>query len=675
MAEPLDHSRLKKMVDYAIDEMASAREGSQQARRYYDSAQLTPAEIAVLKKRKQPPLIINRIKRKIDAMVGLEQKGRVDPRALPRNPQDEDGADIATKALVYVDDVSRFDQKRSQFCYNLAIEGYGGVEINVRKTADGYDPDILRLRFEEIFFDPHSRELDFSDAGYKGIEKWMSLAKAKDFCRRFNQEMDEATLDDMLKHAMNNASSDTSEDRPTGASPRAWGDPKTQRVKLAYMYYEADGVWRLALFTGGGVIYDEPSPFLDYSDDPNGVPACGIEIQACYIDQENNRYGIVTDMIPMQDEINKRRSKLLHMLNSRQTMGAQGAVEDVAKMKRELAQPDGHIEYLQDPLATRPSFEIVPNGDQTQGQFELLQESKSEIDMLGPNASLLGQLEGSQSGRAIIAQQQAGMAELAPFYDAMNDWTLRVYRQMWNRIRQFWDGPRWIRVTDEEGSAQFVGINQPVPGMVNPDGTPAVENPVSQLDVDIIIDVSPEYASLQYEQFQTLTELAKSGMIQLPPDVIIEASSLRNKAKLLEKLKGGDDPQAAQMQQMQQQMQMQMAELEMRLKAAEAGLKEAQTAKAQAEAQATMAGIGQPDAPQQPEPPDQKPMLDFEAKRAALAEQAREHDDKMRLEWSKHQASTTLAREGAAADEQVKAAQAAKLRRPEPKKTAARASA
>jgi hypothetical protein len=195
--------------------------------------------------------------------------------------------------------------------------------------------------------------------------------------------------------------------------------------------------------------------------------------------------------------------------------------------------------------------------------------------MLGPNASLLGQLEGDQSGRAIIAQQQAGMAELAPFYDNLKDWTLRVYRAMWNRIRQFWKEPRWIRVTDETEGLQFLGINQPqvdpTTGQpaVGPDGKPVVENEVSALDIDIIIDMTPEYASLQQEEFQSLVELAKSGMVQFPPDVLIEASSLRNKRKIIEKM---NSPEEAQMKQQATQLQFQE--------------KQAQVAKLTAEAQA-----------------------------------------------------------------------------------------
>ena len=59
-------------------------------------------ELAELRKRGQPPVIDNRIKTKIDYLVGLEKQQRVKPKAFPRTPQHEDDADGATEALRYV---------------------------------------------------------------------------------------------------------------------------------------------------------------------------------------------------------------------------------------------------------------------------------------------------------------------------------------------------------------------------------------------------------------------------------------------------------------------------------------------------------------------------------------------------------------------------------------------
>ena len=42
------------------------------------------------------------------------------------------------------------------------------------------------------------------------------------------------------------------------------------------------------------------------------------------------------------------------------------------------------------------------------------------------------------------------MIELGSLLDDLRHLDRRVYRMVWNRIRQFWTGQRWIRVTDDE---------------------------------------------------------------------------------------------------------------------------------------------------------------------------------------------------------------------------------
>jgi hypothetical protein len=560
MAElPID--KLRQMAETAADLTSTARVASERDRDFYSGHQWTAEEIATLQKRKQPVLTINRIQRKIDAMVGIEQRGRTDPRALARNPSGEQAADVATKALVYVDDITRFDHKRSGAFENMLIEGYGGVEIVAVQKGGRVDVAVNRLRWEEIVFDPHSREKDFSDAAFLGTMKWMSVDAAIETLRPWYQgEEPIEEVIDIPRHF--EADGETYDDRPY-KSVQFWADSKLRRVRVAQMYYRRDGLWYLAIFVGMGVIFNAPSPYQD----EDGQPTCPIELMTAYIDRDNNRFGLVRSMISMQEEINARRSKILHQLNSRQTMGAKGAVS-VENLKAELAKPDGHVEIDAD-LASGareagiPAFQVIPTNDQITGQFNLLVESKNEIDMLGPNASLLGQLQGQQSGRAILAQQQAGLVELSPIYDSLRDWTLRVYRQMWQRIRQYWADERWIRVTDDAQAPQFIAINRqvgvtaqidPATGQMIP--VPVFENSVAEMDVDIVINDAPDFATLRQEEFEQLAQMAQQG-IPIPPEMLIEASSIRNKAKVLEAMKAQQEA-AMQAQAMAAQAQMQI---------------------------------------------------------------------------------------------------------------------
>lgn len=571
----LELQKLKMMVQNAADLTQESRAASERDRDYYDEHQWTAEEIATLNRRKQPVITINRIKRKVDAMVGLEQRMRVDPKAFPRNPNDEEVADVATKALTFIDDNTHFDAKRSAAFENLIVEGFGGVEVLVEERRGQFEVVINRLRWEELFFDPHSREKDFGDAAYVGTQKWMDVDAAMSALSGA-WEGDEDELQELLQTSMTSTETgETYEDRPYENNSFRWADKRQRRVRVAHMYYKNKGVWHLVIFVSGGEIWHDKSPYQD----EDGNPTCPIHLMTAYIDRENRRYGPVRSMISQQDEINKRRSKLLHQLNSRQTIGVKGAVDSVSSMKRELAAPDGHvdvnIEAFEDAarVGMKP-FDIVQQNDQIQGQFSLLQESKSEIDMIGPNPSLIGQTEGQASGRAIMAQQQAGMAELAPLYDSLRDWTLRVYSAMWERVRQFWTDERWIRVTDQTTNKNdWIGVNIPTGGFTQvmdpqtgqPTLQPEMQNVLAEMDVDIIIEDTPDHITLQHEQFEQLSEMAAQG-IPIPPEMIIKASSLKDKAEVLEML---EQQRMAKMQAQQQAMQQegQLRQVEVQTKA------------------------------------------------------------------------------------------------------------
>ncbi len=236
---------LRKKAEQASDLTEQARKRAERCRDYFDSKQYTAAEEVALKRRKQPLVWENLIRNKVNSVVGVEMQGRVDPRALPRQPDDQQAADLATMALVYVDDLTRFDTTRSEVARNMAIEGFGGVEVVVKQRPGGIDPDIIRLRWEEIFYDPFSREADFSDAEFMGVQKWLHIDRALEYCRPFAGGRPDDELRGMLEASLTLGGS-TYDDRPDGQT--AWGDKKGKRVKLAYMYYRSEGQWFLALF-------------------------------------------------------------------------------------------------------------------------------------------------------------------------------------------------------------------------------------------------------------------------------------------------------------------------------------------------------------------------------------------------------------------------------------------
>ena len=106
--------RYCKQFEEAENLTRPAREKSELCRDYFDDKQHTEDEEKALRDRGQPVVTFNEIKPKVKTMLGLEKQTRKDPKAFPRNPDDEDAARAATDAIRYVCDDSRWDDKRSR---------------------------------------------------------------------------------------------------------------------------------------------------------------------------------------------------------------------------------------------------------------------------------------------------------------------------------------------------------------------------------------------------------------------------------------------------------------------------------------------------------------------------------------------------------------------------------
>lgn len=541
--------KLVRQFEEAQDQGRDARAEAERDRDYYDGKQLTPEEVQTLEQRGQPPIVFNRIKPKIDSLLGFERKMRTDPKAFPRTPKHEQEADSITDAIRYVLDDQRWDVKRSEVAENLFVEGAGAITVTVREGRGGIDVVLNTVPWDRFYYDPYSRRRDFSDASYMGVVVWMDSEETE---AQFGAEAAKL-VDTTLENR--DWSGETYDDRPKDT---VWLDSRRKRVRVCQHYWKQGGKWMHAIFCRGGFLM--PPAESPYKDE-DGNPECCIVATSSYVDRDNNRYGAVRQMVSPQDEINKRRSKALHYLNSRQVIADDGAVPDVQQAKIELAKPNGWV-------TKNPGMELQVNDpiQMAAGEMQLLAEAKAEIDASGVNPALEGDLK-APSGRAVEALQQAGLAEMAVMFDALRDHGWRTYRAVWNRIRQYWTDERWIRVTDDERNLRWVGLNAPQKdemGMpvMGPDGQPMLQNPVAELDVDIVMYDAPDSINIQSEQFEMLTEMWKAAPDRIPLEMVIEASTLRNKEKLIEAIKAPQQPNPEAMQVQQRGAMAEIAETE-----------------------------------------------------------------------------------------------------------------
>jgi len=499
----LEHLR-RQYSDYLGSKSAEIEE-AQESRRYRHGSQWTEREIRKLRSRGQPVVTFNRVSRKINAVVGLLERLRQDPKGFARTPKHEDGAELATAVLNYALDQNDWKSISPDCAEDGATSAIGGLEIIV-EAGDQGDPDITISRVDprEFFYDPRSMRADFSDATYMGIHKWMDYGLVAELW----PDSAAAVRDGV-------ATNGGLDDGPTQADRQMrWVNVRERTVRVVEHWYREAGGWSYCFFTGDIELERGRSPFLDNK----GKSACRLIMYSNMIDQDDDRYGFVRDLKSPQDEINHRRSKALHALNSRKIRASRGAVDDVEIARREEARPDGFIE-INDANA---KYEVEQGQVDFQGNMAFLTDAKQEIDNFGPNPSLVGEGGKNQSGRAIQLLQQAGIAELGPFLLRYRGWKIRVYRAIWNAVQQFWTSERWIRVTDSDGLSQFVQVNGVEAG---PMGQQQLVNALGALDVDILIDEGPDNVNAMADAFDTLLALAQNGQ-QIPPDVIISLSSL-----------------------------------------------------------------------------------------------------------------------------------------------------
>lgn len=584
-----EHDTLHFVQQYEsyIDATDSARTLAERDRDYRNLKQWTAEEKRKLDGR--PAITIDYISRKADYFVGVEQEQRTDPKALPRTQEYERGAEAITDVLRYVEEQQRIDELATDCFENLIVEGVCAAIIDVDNKAE---LKVTQIEWDRYYYDPHSTKRDLSDKTFDGVVVWMDASKAKRIYKGKDEEIDNALGD-------TNVISSTHEDKPL------WVDQKRKRIRICqHFYLNDDGQWWTCHFTKGAFLIDPmPSPYVDDA----GEPVNPIVANSAFIDRENNRYGLLRQFVDIQDEINHRRSKALFLLSARQTFSTARAQVDEYDVRNQLARPDGHVKIHAGEFGV--DFGTLPTNDMAQGQLAMFENAKAEIlnyaTSLDPD---------NASGRAMLVADNKAQKEVGRIFSSHRRFKTDIYRQCWMRIKQFWDQEKWVRITDDEQSLEWVGLNVPVTAaekfiseqtgvevdeikqnhkdeleqiyqeMPQMRQIVEVKNDVAQMDVDISIEAVPDTLTLQQEQFQILADLAKVyGPQAVPFDSLVEVSGLRNKQAFLDKRKQADEA-AGNAQAQAQQAQLMKLMSDIKNKDADTQVKLAQAMKTTADA-------------------------------------------------------------------------------------------
>ena len=361
--------KFHKWLQNAIDDTTwvSWRKNAIRCYRYRENDQWTPSERGDLEKRKQPETINNQVSVTVARQVGQFVKLKVRTAFAGRNSVDDDSADTISELFLYVRQNTQMEFEERDVFEDGTICGYGVFDVGV-SFDDLLQPEIT-VEHEnpfDVLPDPKSRKYNWNeDAQHVFRLKWVDLKDAKE---RFPGK------GDMLQGLFSDATRGLLGDVDVFRNNNFINQDREQ-LKIAEVQYKVKEKQTLLIFPDGSTILKEDT-------DPDKVAKAkkkGTEIleldrldtvlwQATFTagvllehkklkrkmfrwvpyfvhrKQNGEPFSEIFIALPMQDAINKRESKALHLLTTNQSIYEEGAIEDKSETALEIARPDGQIE-------------------------------------------------------------------------------------------------------------------------------------------------------------------------------------------------------------------------------------------------------------------------------------------------------------------------------------------
>lgn len=608
------------------------------AERFYDDEQWTEEDKLELEERGQAPLVFNKIKPTVNWILGTERKSRVEAKVLARNKDKTVSAEAKTKLLKYIDDVNMTAYHRSHAFSDAAIAGVGWLETGVR--GDSEEPLYVQHEsWRNIWYDDLSTAIDMKDARFIFRSKWVDLDiaqmmfpdravelehEAQNVNRLYpmgvegDGDVGVGRYDEITGRSTYPGVGNYIEDMVSTTSRRlrvrlieAWYKETTRcqcvhkdgsplhgsilsesdqhqayalQMGTATLVDSVKPLVRVMIYAGGTVVWDSPTPYRH-----NRLPFIPVW---CYRrGKDNSPYGIVEGIIDPQIDLNKRKSKALHILNSNKFIVDDNASNDWEEFRTEAARPDGIIRKTPNSVVTP-----INESQLAREQLELAKDDERFIqDVSGVTNENLGKDSNIESGVGIRAKQAQGLVATSIVFDNLNMAIQMCGEIEISLIEQFYDTPKVVRLLNDKNAASYMEINS--------DG----EDNITDDKADFIVTQQDLRDTIRQQMFEMMSEFTTRLDPQVSLnilDLVVDMSDLPGREGLVErirKLNGQTDPDAAitpeaqqaiaekdaqaeQQRQVQMDMANKAAELDIKLKEADITLKAAQLEKAQAEA-------------------------------------------------------------------------------------------
>jgi hypothetical protein len=496
-------------------------------------------------------------------VTGHQRRNRKSTTCIPVMSPVQKTADQLTKCLYHVHNNGGYQIYSDAFEKGSLVQGFGLVSIFPDYASDPISPDI-RLRyvdFKSIILDPFFRQKDLSDCRYIWTRQYMDREEALMIYPDHKEEIMNTPLggspkDDKFYYMPENfglqqkrllaideywylsqREATYAVDTETEEVKELLGDEEDIRIVLMQfgerlrIVKKPKQTVRRAILINGRVFVDQERPYgLDrysyvgfYGNLNADTPYIGYKFK-----------GLVRDMRDAQYLYNVRKVTDLDILSSQQ----QGLkVKQGALVTPDDSVNSGNgrvlvINEKNDMNDVQP-MEIIPPSPVMLQMEDMLKAVMREIS--GVNEELLGSAVDDKAGVLSMLRQGAGLTTLQKYFDEFDESQRRCGEIIIELIQNFWSYGKVKSVIGEEPTPEFD------------------DKAFFKYGAKVVQGVLTE-TQQQLELAQIFELQQRFGDI-FPPDEVIEAMTIQNKDRIIEKIKKN--------QQSQQEQQQKMAELQM----------------------------------------------------------------------------------------------------------------
>ena len=517
------------------------------AHNYKDGDQWEDEDKEVVEGRGQKASVFNIIKQNVDWLIGTEKRTRVDYAILPRKKAESKEAEAKTKLIKYVTDVNKAGFARSLAFEDAIISGKGYLDHGIR-SDNSEEPLYIRYAdWRNVWDDSLAKERDNSDGRYQFLSKIVDYDIA---VAMFPGRAD------VVRLALNQSDNAIDEFVETDVDPESdemieMGNPlemdnQRDRVRLVSCEYKIPTKQKIIRGEGigalNGVEYNAQNSDMKYLVDGGHASTfdavrmvmwkmifCGNSVLQnrkriynhqhfslvpmwCYKKKKNNDcYGIVLNQIDPQDDLNKRRSKALFILSTKQSMAQETAIADHDDFITERDRPDGHM--IVDDLA---GVKLIEERDIADAHIKLMEQDIKFIESVGGVSDEARGVEtNATSGIAIqTRERQAHVTTAEPFDNYRYAFQVSGEIQL-SLAEQFFTQEKTFRITGDKGMPDFIEINMP-----GENGE--IQNDITSTQADFVVEADSYHATVRQAMFESFGDM----LSKLPPEMAIQLLDL-----------------------------------------------------------------------------------------------------------------------------------------------------